>query len=181
MSKPKIMLHVCCGPDATIAIERLLLDYQVGVFWFNPNIYPQQEWFQRFEAFEKVLDFFYKKNQIEIFKKNYNHDLFLKKIKGLEKEKEGGLRCLECFQLQLNETAILSKKNNYDFFATSLTTSPHKKIIQINEIGSKIALKYNLEYLPSAFRKQNGYLRSLKLCKKGNIYRQNYCGCEFSQ
>lgn len=174
----KLLLHSCCGPCSTTAITRLAQEYQVTVYYYNPNIYPNDEFIKRQETQKQFLQAY--NPNIELIEGEWENDLYENEIRGLEKCKEGGDRCSKCFYLRLKKTAVLAKQQGYDMFATTLTVSPHKNAKLINEIGEKIALEIGVEYLPSDFKKQDGYLQSIKLSKEYNLYRQNYCGCKYS-
>jgi epoxyqueuosine reductase len=177
--KKKMLLHSCCGPCSTACIDRLKDDYDLTVFYYNPNIFPQEEYLHRLneqiryvkEAGLKicVIDGKYDDNQA-----------FYQAFSGLENEKEGGARCSVCFALRLDKTAKFAKENGYDIFATTLSVSPHKNAQLINEIGQNLSKKYEIEYLVSDFKKKDGYLISIRKSKEYNLYRQNYCGCKYS-
>ena len=176
--KKKLLLHSCCGPCSTTAITRLAEVYDVTVFYYNPNIYPMEEFIKRQETQKQFLQKY--NPEIELIEGDWENDLYESAIKGFEGCKEGGERCKYCFELRLEKTANLAKKRNYDLFATTLTVSPHKNAKLINEIGKEIEERVGVEYLPSDFKKQDGYLQSIKLSKEYNLYRQNYCGCKYS-
>lgn len=174
----KLLLHSCCGPCSTTAITRLSKDYDVTVYYYNPNIYPNEEFIKRQETQKQFLREY--NPHIELIEGEWENDLYETNIKGLEKCKEGGERCSKCFYLRLYKTALLAKKLGYDMFATTLTVSPHKNSKVINAIGETISQEVGIEYLPSDFKKQDGYLESIKLSKEYGLYRQNYCGCKYS-
>lgn len=174
----KLLLHSCCGPCSTTAITRLAQEYQVTVYYYNPNIYPNDEFIKRQETQKQFLQKY--NPNIKLIEGKWENDLYENEIQGLEKCKEGGERCSKCFYLRLKKTAELAKQKGYDVFATTLTVSPHKNAKLINKIGEEIALEVGVEYLPSDFKKQDGYLQSIKLSKEYNLYRQNYCGCKYS-
>ena len=175
--KPKLLLHSCCGPCSSTCIERLLEHFDITIFYYNPNIYPKEEFLKRLFNQNKVASFF---KDVKIVSPTYDETEYLTYIKGLEGEVEGGKRCDECFRLRLSNTAQYAKQNGYDFFGTTLTVSSHKNEQHINEIGEKIANEVGIEFLYSDFKKHNGYLRSIQLSKQIDLYRQNYCGCRFS-
>ncbi len=175
--RPKILLHSCCGPCSSTCIERLKQNFDVTVFYYNPNIYPQSEFTKRLENQKKVTAYF---GDVEIISPTYLEDEYLKEIKGLEGEKEGGKRCEKCFYLRLKKTAQYAKDNGYDFFGTTLTVSSHKDEQKINAIGEEISSQIGISFLYSDFKKHDGYKRSIELSKQLGLYRQNYCGCRFS-
>ncbi len=173
----KVLLHSCCGPCSTSVIERLYLKTDLTVVFYNPNIEPVEEYNLRKKEQIKILDEY----NIKYIDSDYENNLFREKIKGLEEEPERGLRCTICFSLRLNKVADIAIKNNFDFFATTLTLSPYKNAKLINELGLTISKTKNIPFLVSDFKKEEGYKRSIELSKKYNIYRQDYCGCLFSK
>jgi predicted adenine nucleotide alpha hydrolase (AANH) superfamily ATPase len=200
----KLLLHVCCGPCSTHVAEVLSKKYKIIAYFYNPNIYPYEEWLRRYKAFQKVAqksnyftEWFPKK---ELTKEEWQeeHQKFLEAIKGLENEPEGGRRCEVCFKLRLEETAkfgknfLMSKADYYetlDTMATTLTIGPNKKADVINAIGEKVVKECfsensrgtcGIKFYAADFKKEGGFLHSVKLSKEFGLYRQNYCGCEFS-
>ncbi len=183
MNKKKILLQSCCAPCSTAVIERLAEEFDITILYYNPNIYPEEEYIKRKNEELKYIDIFNSKNpqnQIKFLDCDYDSESFYEKTKGFESEREGGARCAICFRLRLEKTALLAKENNFDIFGTTLTVSPHKNSEVINAIGVNLQNEYNIEYLVSNFKKQNGYKRSVELAKENNLYRQNYCGCKFA-
>lgn len=177
--KPKLLLHACCGVCSSSVLEKLINHFDITVLYYNPNIYPKEEYDLRYENLKKIISKIDK--NIKLLEMGYNEEEFNNKIKGLEKEKEGGKRCTKCFYLRLEETAKIAQSKNYDFFTTTLSVSPYKNSEILNKIGSILEEKYNIKYLYSDFKKKNGYKRSNELAKKYNLYRQNYCGCKYSK
>ena len=177
--RPKLLLHSCCGPCSSSVLELLIKYFDIDVLYYNPNIYPEKEFIKRKNEQEKLLKKLDK--NIRFIEGNYNYDLYRKSIKGLESEKEGGLRCKECIRLRMEKTAKYAKENGYDYFTTTLSVSPHKNSKMINEIGYSLEQKYNIPYLYSDFKKKDGYKRSNELAKKYGLYRQDYCGCIYSK
>ena len=175
--KKKLLLHSCCGPCSTACIEKLIKYFDVTIFYYNPNIYPHEEFDKRLVNQEKVLKHFI---GVKIVVPDYDEQIFLQNVKGLESQAEGGLRCEECFKLRLKQTAIYAKLNGYDYFGTTLTVSSHKDEQKINQIGLKIANETNVNFLFADFKKHDGYKRSVDLSHEYGLYRQNYCGCRFS-
>lgn len=178
----KLLLHACCGPCASGVIPQLN-DYDVDIIYYNPNIDTLEEYNKRLEALEIVVDNLNKEHNknIKIITIPYDHNEFTSKIFGLENEPEGGSRCDICFAIRLDYVGKFAKENGYDLWASTLSVSPHKDYNRINDIGEKIATKYSCEYLPSNFKKNNGFLMSIQNSKRFNIYRQNYCGCKLGQ
>lgn len=176
--KKKMLLHSCCAP-CTSGVLWQLDDYDITIYFYNPNIDTQEEYDKRLSALVEYIDAINAENNsnIQIIAPKYNHTEFASKIVGMENDKEGGNRCSICFALRLDSTAKYAKENKFDIFATTLTVSPHKNYEIINKIGAGIASNYDIEYLPSNFKKNNGYLKSIQNSKRYNIYRQNYCGC----
>ena len=176
--KPKLLLHSCCGPCSSACIERLKQIFDLTIFYYNPNIYPEQEFEKRLYNQNKVTKFF---DGINLIAPKYDETEYLQKIKGQEGEVEGGKRCDTCFELRLRATAIYAKQNGFDFFGTTLTVSSHKNEQHINLIGEKISKEVGIKFLYSDFKKHEGYKRSIELSKQIDLYRQNYCGCRFSK
>lgn len=176
--KPRLLLHACCGPCASSVLEYLTPYFDVTVFFYNPNILPKSEFNQRIYALKQVISHF---KNVTLIIPEQTEDEYISLIKGMETIPEGGVRCDICFALRLEATAkfLADNRENYDFFATTLTVSPHKNATLINNIGNRAAQKYSITYLSSNFKKRDGYLRSVQLCKEWNIYRQTYCGCGF--
>ncbi len=182
MNKKKILLHSCCAPCSSAVIERLVDEFDITILYYNPNIYPEEEYLKRKNEEIKYLKILKEKKvaDISLLDHDYEAEMFYSAVKGLENEREGGARCAVCFRLRLFETAKLAKQNGFDVFGTTLTVSPHKNAELINLIGKQIENELGIEFLVSNFKKQNGYKRSTELAKKNNLYRQNYCGCEFA-
>ncbi|MDO4369583.1 MAG: epoxyqueuosine reductase QueH [bacterium] len=171
-SKKKLLVHACCGPCSTSVLELLSKYFTIDVLYYNPNIYPKDEYDKRLNELKKVSN-----HVITLF---YDDDLFYELVRGLENLNEGGFRCYKCIEMRLRKTAIYAKENGYDFFTTTLSVSPHKNSKMINEIGYKLEKEYNIKYLYSDFKKKDGYKRSIFLSNSLNLYRQDYCGCKYS-
>ena len=180
--KPSLLLHVCCGPCSTTCLEVLTNYFNVTALFYNPNIHPENEYVKRYDEFKKFVQIKNAtlENKINIKEVEYDVNCYFEKVKGFENEKEGGLRCVKCFELRLEQTAKLCKQFNYDFFTTTLTVSPYKNAKILNTIGEDLALKYNIKFLNSDFKKNDGYKKSIALSEKFNLYRQDYCGCIYS-
>lgn len=172
---PSLLLHACCAPCASYPLEFLSPYFDITLLYYNPNITEKEEYEKRLEELRRLAHEF----GANVIDGGYSENTFFGAVKGLEREPERGSRCKICFELRLEKTAEIAEKN-YDYFATTLTLSPLKNATLINEIGS--ALKVNsTKYLPTDFKKKGGYLRSIELSKKYDLYRQNYCGCVFSK
>ena len=184
--KETLLLHSCCGPCSTAVIERLAEEgYQLTVLFANANITEEEEYRKRLSEQKRFLSE-YNKNQtpdqqVAFLEGSYQPDQYLRRFEGLEAEPEGGARCEVCFSLRLAETAETCKKLGLSSFATTLSVSPHKNVQKINRIGMELASQIGVEFLPFDFKKKNGYQRSLELSREHALYRQNYCGCEFSR
>jgi predicted adenine nucleotide alpha hydrolase (AANH) superfamily ATPase len=181
--KQKILLHSCCAPCSTAVIERLKDEYEIAILYYNPNIYPEEEYIKRKNEeirYIKQLNETDKSISISMIDCDYESEKFYESVKGFENEREGGARCAICFKLRLFETAKRAIEFGFDLFGTTLTVSPHKNAELINSIGLGIEKELGVKFLVSNFKKQNGYKRSVELAKENNIYRQNYCGCEFA-
>ena len=177
---PKILLHSCCGPCSTCVIERLADYFDITVFYYNPNIYPEEEYYKRKETELEFIKKYSSVHKINFLDCDYEPDEFNKAVRGYECCHEGGERCYRCYNLRLEKTAKVAKENNFDYFTTTLSVSPHKNSKWINEIGFKLEEVYDIKFLPSDFKKKNGYKRSIEMCQLYCLYRQNYCGCVYS-
>ena len=178
---PKLLLHSCCAPCSSYVLEYLSNYFHISVFFYNPNISSEDEYYKRRDEQKKFIDSIDTKYPISFFDEAYNPEEFYDSVKGLEKEKEGGKRCFKCFELRLDKTAQMAEKNSFDYFCTTLSISPLKNSNKINEIGENLEKIYKAKFLRSDFKKKNGYKRSVELSKLHNLYRQNYCGCIFSK
>lgn len=177
---PKLLLHSCCAPCSSYVLEYLSQYFYITILYFNPNIYPENEYYKRVEEQERLINSLNTVYPVNLVKGEYEPKRFYEICKGLENEKEGGKRCEKCFNLRLTEAAVYAVKLRCDYFTTTLTISPLKNAFVINQIGEEISQKYGIKYLPSDFKKKNGYKRSIELSKEYNLYRQDYCGCVFS-
>lgn len=178
---PSLLLHSCCAPCSSQVITSLTNYFDITILYYNPNIYPEEEYLKRKKEQIKLINEINNINKLEIINCDYDNDIYEQEIKGLENEQEGGSRCYKCFKLRLNKTAQIAKENNYDFFSTTLTISPYKNSKLINIIGKDLEKKYNITWLYSDHKKRDGYKKSIELSKKYNLYRQNYCGCIYSK
>lgn len=175
-NKPRLALHSCCGPCSSYVLEYLTRYFDVTLFFYNPNIHPKQEYQKRLEEQNRLCSIL----GVKTVECDYDPQNYFEYVKGLENEPEGGARCDKCFEMRLDYTASLAKQKGFTLIATTLTVSPHKNAPLINEIGEKTATKHGILWLPSDFKKKGGYLRSIELSKQYDLYRQNYCGCVFS-
>ena len=185
VSKNRLILHSCCGPCSTACIERLLPDYNVTVFFYNPNITDREEYEKRKEAQLKFINLYNEKlsdkDKIQFIEGEYLPEEFYDVASEYASEPEGGVRCTECFKLRLERTAQAALRTGNTVFGTTLTVSPHKNYNLISAIGWELSVKYNLEFLDMDFKKKAGFQRSIQMSKEYGLYRQNYCGCEFSK
>ncbi|MBQ8430991.1 MAG: epoxyqueuosine reductase QueH [Clostridia bacterium] len=181
--KPRLLVHVCCAPCSSACLSRLSA-FDITLYYYNPNTYPLSEYdlradeFKKFEENKKVLDI--ENINYNFIKENYNHNEFLSTILGNENDIEGGKRCEKCIKLRLKQSFEYAKANNFDYVTTTLTISPHKNAEYINKCGKELEQIYGVKFLCCDFKKENGYLNSINLSKSLNLYRQDYCGCEFS-
>ena len=176
----KMLLHACCAPCSTSVLERLQNDCELTVYFFNPNIYPEREYGVRRDEMRDFLKTAYQ-DGIKVIEEEYDHNDFLNNVKGLENCKEGGDRCRACFELRLLKTAMKAKELGFNTFTTTLSVSPYKNAKLLNEIGNSVGQAVGIKYYESDFKKKDGYLRSIRLSAEYGLYRQNYCGCEFSR
>lgn len=179
-NKPSVLLHSCCGPCSSYVLEYLTQYFNILLYFYNPNIHPEAEYLKRLETQKNVIDRMNFKNKVRLIEGEYIQSDFFDAVKGLENEPEGGKRCEKCIEARMKKAADAALKFNTDFFATTLTVSPHKNAFYINKTGKEIESKYDISYLVSDFKKKNGYKRSIELCREYDIYRQNYCGCVYS-
>ena len=177
---PSLLLHSCCAPCSSYVLEYLSRYFKITVFYYNPNIYPEEEFYKRRSEQERFISELPAENTIGFICTEHMSDEFYKAVKGLEHIREGGERCFACYRLRLEASAAAARDMGADFFTTTLSISPMKNAQKLNEIGGELAEKYNVKYLFSDFKKRNGYKRSTELSREYGIYRQNYCGCVFS-
>lgn len=180
---PALFLHSCCAPCSSYVLEYLRRYFCITVFYYNPNISFMEEYRKRAAEQKRLIEAYNREKKgypIEITEGAYESERFLETVRGLEKCPEGGERCFRCYELRLRETAKRAAEGRFDFFCTTLSISPLKNAGKINEIGQALALEYGVSWLPSDFKKKDGYKRSLELSAEYGLYRQNYCGCAFS-
>lgn len=179
--RPKLLLHVCCGPCSSYVLEYLCNYFDITCFYYNPNITPKEEYDKRvIEVKRLIKEASFIKN-VDFINWKYDPESFELIAKGLENEKEGGKRCKKCYHLRLAETARYAKENGFDYFTTTLSISPYKDAESLNSIGKKLSTEYDVPYLFSDFKKRNGYKRSIELSRDFNLYRQDFCGCIYSK
>ena len=178
---PTLLMHSCCAPCSSSCIEFLSKYFYVTVFYYNPNISESAEYKKRVEEQIRFIKEFPAPNKVEFIEGDYEPELYYSTVKGLEREPEGGERCFKCYELRLRKTAMLARELGFDYFTTTLTISPLKNSVKLNEIGLKVAEETGINYLLSDFKKKEGYKRSIELSKEYNLYRQNYCGCVYSK
>lgn len=181
---PSLLLHSCCAPCSSYCLEYLCQYFSITVFYYNPNISASGEYVKRVEEQKRLIAAYNQEKRgypISIKEGDYEPEVFFEMAKGYEACPEGGERCFRCFEMRLCKTAEIAGEGNYDYFATTLTISPLKNAAKINEIGAQLALEYGIDWLPSDFKKKNGYKRSIELSAEYDLYRQDYCGCAFSK
>ena len=178
---PTLLLHSCCAPCSSYVLEYLSQYFQITVFYYNPNIYPESEYTKRILEQQTLIGQMKSKYPVSFMAGAYDKERFYAMAEGMETLKEGGARCMKCYELRLREAAEVAKKGNFDYFTTTLSISPMKNAVKLNEIGMRLAEEYQVAYLLSDFKKKNGYKRSIELSKEYGLYRQDYCGCEFSK
>lgn len=178
---PKLLLHSCCAPCSSYVLEYLSNYFKITVFYYNPNIYPKEEYLKRVEEQKRLIKVMKFKNQVDIIEGIYNSDVFFDMCRGLEHLREGQERCFKCYYLRLRQTLKIAEEKDFDYFTTTLTISPFKNAQKLNEIGLILSENKKVKYLLSDFKKKDGYKRSIKLSEEYNLYRQDYCGCIFSK
>ena len=177
---PKLLLHSCCAPCSSYVLEYLSNYFEITVFYYNPNIFPENEYTKRILEQQTLISDMKVKHPVSFLAGNYDRDRFFAIAEGLEHLREGGERCFKCYELRLEEAAKIAKDAGFDYFTTTLSISPLKNADKLNEIGTRLADKYGVQYLQSDFKKKNGYKRSIELSNEYGLYRQDYCGCEYS-
>ena len=180
-NQPSLLLHACCAPCSSYVLEYLAQYFHITLFFYNPNIYPETEYRRRCQELEKFLSALPVPRPIHFIEGEFDPPRFYDTVKGWEEEREGGERCFRCYELRLEEAAAQAKQLGCDYFTTTLSISPHKNALKLNEIGERLSQQYGVAYLYSDFKKKNGFKRSLELSKVYGLYRQDYCGCVFSQ
>lgn len=181
MKIPTLLLHSCCAPCSSYVLEYLAKYFKITVFYYNPNIYPQDEYRKRVEEQKDFIKRLPAENVVSFIEGNYLPEEYFSAVKGYEKLGEKSIRCYKCYELRLREAALIAKANKLDYFTTTLSISPHKNAQWINEIGERLQEDLNINYLFADFKKKNGYKRSIELSEEYGLYRQNYCGCVFSK
>jgi len=178
---PSLLLHSCCAPCSSYVLEYLSQYFKITVYYYNPNIFPKEEYEYRIKEQQKLIDLLPAKYKVEFIPSDYTPIDFFQISEGLEREREGGMRCIKCYRLRLEEAAKLAKRMKFDYFTTTLSISPMKDAAALNIIGKELEKEYGMKYLISDFKKKDGYKRSVVLSKQYGLYRQDYCGCIFSK
>lgn len=178
---PKLLLHACCAPCSSYVLEYLTQYFEITVFYYNPNIYPPEEYDHRVRELQRLIDTMPMKHRVTLVERGYDPKEFYDAIKGLEDIPEGGERCFACYRLRLERTAQLAQELGADYFTTTLSISPYKNSEKLNEISEELGEVYAVRALPADFKKKNGYKRSIELSREYDLYRQDYCGCVFSK
>lgn len=178
---PRLFLHSCCAPCSSYVLEYLSRYFSITLFFYNPNIFPEEEYGKRVEELRRMLQEMKLVHPVTLMEGTYRPQDFFDMAKGLEQVPEGGERCFRCYRLRMEEAARLAREGGYDYFTTTLSISPLKNAGKINEIGEELAKLYQVPHLPSDFKKKNGYKRSVELSAEYGLYRQNYCGCIYSK
>lgn len=185
MKKPTVLLHACCGPCSTACVERLANDYEVTLYYYNPNITDREEYEKRKTTLLNFLNQYNQENSsiffIDYIEGEYDLDRYISLTDTLKDEPEGGKRCDVCFALRLTETAKKASELNFDYFTTTMSVSPHKNYEKIKNLGLILEKDYNVRYLDEDFKKKNGFARSVEMSKEYKMYRQKYCGCDYAR
>lgn len=176
LNKPRLLLHACCGPCTSGVFDQLYPYFNITIIYYNPNTYPYDEYILRYKQLEILKNYM----DFELIFMDYNDEEFYSKVKGLEEEIEGGKRCEVCYKLRLEKTAQIAKGKGFDYFTSTLSVSPYKNADKLNKIGQELENIYNIKYIYSDFKKNEGYKNSIKNSKEYGLYRQDYCGCEYS-
>lgn len=177
---PRLLLHSCCGPCSSAVLERLCRYFDITILYYNPNIYPPEEFAKRADVQQQLISGMEFSNPVSLVIAEYNPEEFDGAVTGFESEPEGGERCRKCFELRLEEAARYARDEGFDYFTTTLSVSPHKDAGALNGIGGAMGEKYSVKYLYADFKKRDGYKRSIELSARFGLYRQRYCGCKYS-
>ena len=177
---PTLFLHSCCAPCSSYVLEYLSQYFSITVFYYNPNIYPDEEYFKRVKEQQEFIRRFPALHPISFVEGEFEKERFYDTVRGFEQIPEGGERCFRCYELRLAEAAQRAKELHMDYFTTTLSISPLKNAAKLNEIGERLSKEYGVAYLYSDFKKKGGYQRSVELSHEYGMYRQDYCGCVFS-
>lgn len=178
---PKLLLHACCAPCSSYVLEYLSKYFEITIYYYNPNIYPETEYQRRMNELKKFISNYKSINKINLIEEDYDTNDYYKAVKGYEKLGERSERCYKCYEFRMRNACKYAKENNFDYFTTTLSISPYKNSNWINEIGENLEKEYDIKYLYADFKKKNGYKRSLELSKEYGLYRQDYCGCVYSK
>lgn len=178
---PTLLLHSCCAPCSSYTLEYLAQYFDITVYYYNPNISPEAEFQKRLAEQQRLIDSMPTQHRVQLVAGDYDYSQFLDIARGYEHCREGGERCHRCYRLRLEHSAQLAKEQGFDYFCTTLSISPLKDSQVINQIGQQVAEEYGVSWLPSDFKKKEGYKRSIELSREYNLYRQNFCGCAFSK
>ncbi len=179
--RKRLLLHACCAPCSSAVIEKLEKDFDITLFFYNPNITDEHEYTKRYMELKRLIGEMPLKYPIALLDGGFEKHSFFQISKGFEKEKEGGARCFLCYEQRLQKTAEIAQENAFDYFCTTLSISPYKNAQKLCEIGERVGALHHVPYLPSDFKKENGYKRSIELSNIYKLYRQDYCGCDFSK
>ncbi len=178
---PSLLMHSCCAPCSSYCLTYLAQYFRITIFYYNPNISPETEYKKRVKEQIRLIQSLDVRYPISFVEGTYEPEKFYEMAKGLEEVKEGGIRCFACYKMRQREAAYYAKEHGFDYFTTTLSVSPHKNAQKLNEIGLWLQEEVGVAYLVSDFKKKGGYLQSIELSKKYDLYRQDYCGCEFSK
>lgn len=178
---PSLLLHSCCAPCSSYCLTYLAQYFYITVDYYNPNIYPPEEFRLRAEEQKRLIGELPVRYPVQFAEGLYEPEKFFEMARGLETAKEGGRRCFLCYELRLREAAQRAKEGGFDYFTTTLSISPLKNAAKLNEIGCSLSKEFGVAYLYSDFKKKNGYKQSVELSARYHLYRQNYCGCVFSR
>ncbi len=179
--KPRLLMHACCAPCSSACLEFLAARFNITLLYYNPNISPESEFQKRYGELKRLLKEMPCCKGVSAVDIGYDYGEFKRIARGMEEVPEGGERCFRCYRLRMEAAARYAKEHGYEWFCTTLTLSPLKNSVKINEIGYELQQEYGVKWLPSDFKKRDGYKRSIELSKEYNLYRQNYCGCAYSK
>lgn len=177
---PALLMHSCCAPCSSYCLSYLAEYFHITIYYYNPNIYPETEYQKRVKEQQRLIQELPVKYPITFLEGPYDPERFFAMAEGMEQIPEGGERCFHCYEMRQREAALAAKEGGFDYFTTTLSVSPHKNAQKLNEIGLRLQEEYGVKYLVSDFKKRGGYLKSIELSREYDLYRQNYCGCVYS-
>ena len=178
---PRLLLHGCCAPCSSYVLEYLSQYFDITLYYYNPNISSYEEYEKRYAELSRLIDALPQKHPVILVRGDWEHERFDSMCQGLEDLPEGGVRCYHCYEMRLDKAAQVAREGGYDYYTTTLSISPHKNAQWLYEIGERLGYLYGVKHLPADFKKKGGYARSIELSRQYDLYRQDFCGCVYSE